>query len=83
MEMCSYKVKFNNVNEIIFLNRIASKYDNYIDVKDGHIIIDAKSIMGLFGLDFTKDLEIVIHSYGDNDKKLIDDMKPLIAQISI
>jgi phosphotransferase system HPr-like phosphotransfer protein len=81
--MCSYKVKFNNVNEIIFLNRIASKYDNYIDVKDGHIIIDAKSIMGLFGLDFTKDLEIVVHSYDDKDTKLIDDMKPLIAQISI
>jgi len=38
-----------------------------IDVKSGRYVIDAKSIMGLFSLDLSKPIEIIIHSDSDSE----------------
>lgn len=59
-----------------FVNTV-SKYSYDVDVVSGRYAIDAKSIMGLFSLDLSKDLTIKIHS--NNCEDLAGDLKPFLA----
>ena len=41
------KVKIDGVNEALKFSRIAEKFDEDVDVSDGHYVVDGKSHMGL------------------------------------
>lgn len=41
------KVKINSINEALKFSRIAEKFDENVDVTDGHYVVDGKSHMGL------------------------------------
>ena len=47
-----------------FVN-VLSKFDNDFDLVSGRYVIDAKSIMGIFSLDLSKNIELNIHADGD------------------
>ena len=42
--------------------RITSSFESDIDIVKRRYVIDAKSLMGILSLDFSKDISIVIHS---------------------
>jgi phosphotransferase system HPr-like phosphotransfer protein len=44
----------------VFVNAV-SKYDSDFDLVSGRYVIDAKSIMGIFSLDLSKPIELMIH----------------------
>ena len=48
-----------------FVNDI-TKFDSDFDLVSGRYVIDAKSIMGIFGLDLSKPINLNIHGDEDN-----------------
>ena len=56
--MCERTVRFNEINEIKECVSAACRCNFDIDVVSGRIVIDAKSIMGIFSLDFSQPVEL-------------------------
>lgn len=54
-----------------------SKYEFDADLVSGRYAVDAKSIMGIFSLDLSKPIELVIHS--DNCGEFVDEIKKFIV----
>lgn len=60
-----------------FVNDI-SRFNTDFDLISGRYVIDAKSIMGIFSLDLSKDLELRIHS--DDCGEFLDEIKNFIVE---
>ncbi len=58
------KMKFNSVKELQALQRMACEVeeDVFLHSLDDSIMVDAKSFINLFTLDFTQDVKIVTES---------------------
>lgn len=68
-----------NLNEMSklngFVNEVAT-FESDVDAVRDHYIVDAKSIMGMFSFDLSKDLEIILHSDDDAEiARFIEVMK--------
>lgn len=67
-----------NLNEVVKIQKLVSSasIQNYdIDVISGRYIIDAKSIMGIFSLDLSKPIDILIHADEAEAKDFLDVIK--------
>lgn len=75
--MVKVNVKLDTITKVKdFVNSlVACPYD--VDLVSGRYVIDAKSIMGIFSLDLTKEIELHIHS--DNCDELLAEIKPFIV----
>lgn len=62
-------VKINSIDRVKTFVKDTETFSSEIDAVYGRYTIDAKSIMGLFSIDVTKELEVVIHS-DDQDEIL-------------
>jgi phosphotransferase system HPr-like phosphotransfer protein len=62
--------------------KITGKYDFDIDILDKarHYVIDAKSIMGIFSLDLSKDLIVGTHANGPDVVCLLDDLTEFVVK---
>lgn len=56
--MTTYKVRLNSIEKVKEFVQILSKEDGRFEFKAGKYVVDAKSIMGIFSLDLTRDLEL-------------------------
>lgn len=80
--MTAKKIKFTDIDVIDDVKefvKIVSNYSYDIDVISGRYVVDAKSIMGLFSLDLSSDLALMVHSE-DCDTLLAELEKFLIKQ---
>ena len=60
--MKTVKISLNSIDKVkAFVNEV-TKYDAEFDLVSGRYVIDAKSIMGIFSLDLSKPIELVIHA---------------------
>ena len=66
--MISYTIMLNTINDVKQFVNTVTKYDYDIDLVSGRYAIDAKSIMGIFSLDLTKPLTVVIHNKDEEEK---------------
>ena len=67
---------------VIFLRRmiarICTKTDPYdMDLRSGRHVVDAKSILGIFSLDWSKPVTMEI--YSDDCDDLLAEIKPFLA----
>lgn len=69
--MIKKQIRLKSAEEVIRFNKIINKYPCDMDIKVGHIDIDAKSIMGLFSLDISKPLTLIIH---DDKAERLDEL---------
>lgn len=67
--MLELKIKLNIINDIKEFLAAATKTDEDIDLIKGRYVIDAKSTMGLFTVDLSEPVKIVIHS---DNKELLE-----------
>ena len=58
--MIRKKVLLNTVDRVRYFVNVASSCDVDIDLISGRYIIDGKSIMGIFGLDLSKPIDMSI-----------------------
>lgn len=60
--MFQVKIKFDKVTDVQdFVNEV-SLLDCEADLSSGRYLINAKSIMGIFTLDISKPVDLIIHS---------------------
>ncbi len=62
--MVECKVKISTINDVKKFVNTVSKYDFDVDLISGRYAIDAKSIMGIFSIDLSK--ELVLKAHTDN-----------------
>lgn len=75
--MRTLKIRLNGVDDIrAFVNAVATcEYD--LDLKNGRYVVDAKSIMGIFSLDLSSPLDLVI--YGEHEDEVVERIKKFIV----
>lgn len=56
------KINLNEVSKAQQFVKICSRYEEDINVCSGRLVIDAKSILGIFSLDLSKPVEVEILS---------------------
>ena len=67
--MKTTKIRLNGVDDIrAFVNAVAM-YEYDIDLRGGRYVVDGKSIMGIFSLELSAPIEMVV--YGDKEDELI------------
>ena len=64
--MKKYLVRLNQIEQAKNFNTVVTHFDVDMDLVTGRYIIDAKSIMGIFSLDLSKQIELHIHTEDDN-----------------
>ena len=71
-------VSLNSIEKVkSFVNTI-SDFDSDFDLVSGRYIIDAKSIMGIFSLDLSRPIDLIIHNL-DLEDKILEAIKEYLA----
>ena len=73
--MNKMKIRLNATADVREFVRAAEKCDFDVDIQYDSTIVDAKSILGIFSLDVTKPLELVIY----DDEKNAEQYQGLIT----
>lgn len=60
--MFSTTVNLNEIAKVQKFVNIITTYEDDIDLVRGRYVIDAKSVMGIFSLDLSNPIDIVIHT---------------------
>ena len=72
------KIKFNDflaVNEFV---KITNKYESDIDIHSGRFIVDGKSLMALYSLDLSRELEVNMNEVVEGNKeKFISEIREI------
>ena len=76
--MKTIQISLNSIDKVkSFVNAI-TQFEFDFDLISGRYVIDAKSIMGIFSLDLSKPIELVIHAE-DHLDEIMDILKPYIV----
>lgn len=78
--MCEVEIKLNTINDVKDLVTAVTGFSCDFEIISGRYVIDAKSIMGIFSLDLSKILILVIRS---EDEKEIDKVKKEISRFIV
>jgi len=60
--MTSVNILINNFSKVREFHRIITEYEGDFDLIQGRYIIDAKSLLGIFSLDISQPLKLVMHN---------------------
>lgn len=74
--MVEFKVKISTIDDVKKFVNAVSKYDFDVDLISGRYAIDAKSIMGIFSIDLSK--ELVMKAHTDNADVIKGDLSDYI-----
>ena len=72
-----FYIRLSTIEQVRNFVNIVSKYDYEIDLKSGRYVVDAKSIMGIFSLDFLNKIEVTVHA--ENCDELMKELAPMIV----
>ncbi|MDE6724431.1 MAG: HPr family phosphocarrier protein [Ruminiclostridium sp.] len=75
--MVECKVKINTINDVKKFVNAVSLYEFDVDLISGRYAIDAKSIMGIFSIDLSK--ELVMKALTDNADQIKADLAEYIV----
>ena len=70
--MNDFMIRLNTINKVKNFVNIVSKFNSNeitMDLVSNRYVVDAKSIMGIFSLDLSKDITLRVYT---EDKSLID-----------
>ena len=69
--MSEKKIKLTGTEEVRDFVREAGKCDFDIDISYNRYVVDAKSFLGVYGLDFGKPLTVSYHGYNEGFEELL------------
>lgn len=75
--MKTVRIRLNGVDDIRAFVNAVTMYEYDIDLRGGRYVVDAKSIMGIFSLDLSAPIEMVI--YGEREDELLDKVKKFLV----
>ena len=76
--MKTVKISLNSIDKVKSFVNDLTKFDTDFDLISGRYVIDAKSIMGIFSLDLSKEITMEVHS--DDCADFLAEIKPFIVQ---
>lgn len=81
MAQVTRKVKISTVEDVKnFVNGVA-RFNGSVDLGNGHYIVDAKSIMGVFSLDLSREHTLAFSTESEADcKEVLDLIAPYIVE---
>lgn len=74
------KVILNSIDDVKEFVAQANRCVFDVDLLSGRYAVDAKSIMGIFSLDLTKTLTLVVHDDGEKADEFLDNIGKFIAE---
>ena len=77
LKMRSVNIKLNLMTDGAKFVQIVGAYPYDMDLRSGRHVVDAKSILGIFSLDWSKPVTMEI--YSDDCEDLLNEIKPFIA----
>ncbi len=77
--MQTVEVRLNTIDKVKNFVRVLANYDGYFDLTSDKRVVDAKSIMGIFTMNLTKNMELRIIETNDNMDDLMRDLQPFMA----
>lgn len=78
--MCEVQIKLNTIDDVKNLVSDITEFECDFEIISGRFVVDAKSIMGIFSLDLSKKLMLVIQS---DDEYKIDKIKDKIGRFIV
>ena len=78
MSMKKVMVRLKDADEIKHFNKVVSRFDCDFDLQLAKNMIDAKSLLGLFALQFNTAMDLIIHADGQLLAQIEDAIKPYI-----
>ncbi len=76
--MKKVKISLNSIDKVKSFVNDLTQFDADFDLVSGRYVIDAKSIMGIFSLDLSKNIDLNIHN-SDKLDEIIEVLKPYIV----
>ncbi len=76
--MRNFTVKLKSINEVKEFVQIVNDFPYEVDLTSGRYVVDAKSIMGIFSLDLSQDIDVSIHD--DDCDDLVQALRPYILR---
>lgn len=72
------KVKFATFEKVNQFIRVITNFESDVDLVSGRYVINAKSAMGVYSLDLTKELELNIYEKVEGEtEKLVQELRDL------
>lgn len=78
--MHTYKILLSKITDVQEFVNAVNKYSFDIDLRSGKYLVDAKSIMGIFSLDLSKEIEMNIEV---EDEALVKEFEVSIEKFLI
>lgn len=75
--MTTATIKITEISDVKDFVNIVTRCPYDVDIISGRYAIDAKSIMGIFSLDLSKELELKVHS--DDCGEFLDEISKFIV----
>lgn len=72
-------IRLDKSDDLAKLNAVASRMPFDIDLVSGWYIADAKSIVGLFGLDWTSTIRVDIHTDRCSAEPFLQYLRPMMT----
>ena len=76
--MTNLKIQLTSIADVQKFVNAVTRFNGDVDLQSGRYLVDAKSIMGIFSLDLTQPVDMLVHS--DNADELIKDIDAFIVK---
>ena len=74
------RIRMNTIDDVKHFVTAANAQVSDIDVVSGRYLVDAKSLLGLFSLDLTKPVDVVVHGLPSDREKFAEAVEDLIVR---
>ncbi len=74
------RIRMNTIEDVKHFVTEANAQISDIDVVSGRYLVDAKSLLGLFSLDLTKPVDVVVHGTPGDRKKFAEAIESLVVR---
>ena len=78
--MTERKIKLNSIEDVKEFTSLANSRTYELDLISGRYAVDAKSIMGIFSLDLTKTLTLVLHGSDEECQEVLEEAEKFITE---
>lgn len=75
----TFKISLDSITEVNDFANMIAHFHSETDLSSGRYIVNAKSIMGVFSLDLTKPLTLIVHGSDEIDE-IKKALKPFLTE---
>ena len=78
--MKTYRLDLNSIEKVKGFVSAISNMEGYFDLVSGRYVVDAKSIMGIFSLDLSRALTLIVHADDEKSAGFLEEADKFIVK---